>query len=491
MLAEPAYLSRPPWAYTYGPEVADLAALAGFPPDPEQELALDAIFAVDTDGKAVAFESAIIAPRQNLKTGLFKICALGWLFLMDERLVVWSAHEFGTTQEAHRELVELIEGYRPFRKRLLRAPAGNNEVTIELHTRQRVRFKARTATGGRGLGAPRLVLDEAFALSSANLASLLPLMLAQPDPQVVYGSSAGLASSAPLRAVRDRGRPGTDPRLFYMEYCDDLPGGCVLPKCDHMLGTHGCRLDDERRWARANPQMGRRIQVETLRGLRTSLSEEPLSFAREVLGEWDEPDDSDTAPGISMATFAALADMAEPTGKVTYGVATHPEREWSAVCAAWRRQDGGLSGSLVEYREGATWVGPFLAELRSRRPGRVLTDPASDGLVRGAEVLRAPAKAFAVLSDQVAAGSLRHTAEPALMVGVRGSRWQPHGDSRILVPRGSKDISPARALSLALWGQQQNQAGQGLSPSTVGPVPDRVMSGAVSGFGPSTSAGVW
>ena len=111
LLAEPAFCHIPPYDRTDGPEVAELARLAGLPPDPAQELALDAIFA-QKGGRSAAFEVALIASRQNIKTATFKMAALGWLFITGERLVVWSAHEFRTAQEAFRDLEELVTGLR-------------------------------------------------------------------------------------------------------------------------------------------------------------------------------------------------------------------------------------------------------------------------------------------------------------------------------------------------------------------------------------------
>ena len=46
-LVKPAYANFPEFSVTFGPEVCELAALAGLPPDPEQALALDALFALD------------------------------------------------------------------------------------------------------------------------------------------------------------------------------------------------------------------------------------------------------------------------------------------------------------------------------------------------------------------------------------------------------------------------------------------------------------
>ena len=110
-LVAPAYFNHPDYSVTHGPEVCDIATMAGLPPDPEQAMALDALFAIDpTDPyKSAAFEFAIICARQNMKTALFKMASLGWLFHLDQRLVVWSAHEMSTTREAFRDLVNLID----------------------------------------------------------------------------------------------------------------------------------------------------------------------------------------------------------------------------------------------------------------------------------------------------------------------------------------------------------------------------------------------
>ena len=125
LAVDPAFRSVPAFDRTLGPEVADLARLAGFGPDPEQELALDAIFAMDGRGRLTAFEIAVIVARQNMKTALFQMAALGWLFITDQRLIVWSAHEFGTTQEAFRDLDVLITGSDYLRRRVKAIHRGN------------------------------------------------------------------------------------------------------------------------------------------------------------------------------------------------------------------------------------------------------------------------------------------------------------------------------------------------------------------------------
>ncbi len=239
-LVEPAYRSSPSFTRTLGPEVADLAALAGFEPDPEQRLGLDLLFALDEHKRSAAFEFAVVCSRQNLKTGLFKQAALGWLFVTDQDLVVWSAHEFRTAQEAFRDMEILITGCAPLARRVKKISYGNGEEAIELLTGQRLIFKARTKTGGRGLSGDKVVLDEAFALQPAHMGALMPTLSVRPDPQLVYGSSAGLAESAVLRGVRDRGRARSSARLAYLEWCSEAV--CAEPGCEHTLGAPGCAL---------------------------------------------------------------------------------------------------------------------------------------------------------------------------------------------------------------------------------------------------------
>jgi len=450
LLVEPAFRTGPAFTRTLGPEVADLSELAGFPPDPEQRLALDAIFAMRGGTDLVAaFEAAVIAPRQNMKTGLFKMCALGWLFITDQRLIIWSAHEFPTSKEAHRDLVELVEGCDPLRKRIKTIHRTNGDEGIELVTGQRINFRARTKTGGRGLSGDKIVLDEAFALQDSHLGSLIPLLSARADPQVVYGSSAGLATSEVLRGVRDRGRAGTDPSLAYIEWCDDVPGGCETDRCTHALEVPGCRMDDQARWGRANSQMGRRMTVAYLEQERRMLT--PAEFGRERLGWWDESED--VASALDFDTWLALADPnAERGTELVFGVSTAPDRAWTAIAVGWKRPDGATQVMLAAYHAGAAWVPARIVELGARWGGKVLADTAARGLVPDATELSVDdqAQAHNALADALEARTIRHDNEPALNVAVRAARWRPQGNTRVLDRKGSADISPITAAAMCV-----------------------------------------
>ncbi len=464
--SDPAYRWVPSHVKTLGPVVADLAALVGYVPDEDQAAALDAIFAVGPDNKAVALEAAIIAGRQNIKTSTFKMCVLGWLYVTDQRTITWSAHEFPAARDAHRELAELVTGTPSLSRRLKAVHHGAGDQSIEMRTGQRVLFKARTNTGGRGLSGDKMVLDEAFALTDTHIGALFPTLSPREDPQLLYGSSAGLAQSAFLRSVRDRGRTGGDPRLAYIEYTDDLPGDCSEPACDHKVTRQGCRLDDERRWARANPALGRRITYDYVRAERRGMP--AAEFARERLGWWDEGGTPDAGAFPAEDWDACRTSELTMTAPVTFAVEVAEDRSWTAIAVASKAADGTVQVEVGDYAEGVSWVLDRLTELtRRNRRSRVVVQRSSPagslapamrdrGIVTLDPTAADYATACGALHDLVTSAGLRHAGQPELDVAVRHAQTKPAGDAWVWNRRTpTVDISPLVAVTLAAWGASQ------------------------------------
>lgn len=460
VLVEPAYCTHPEYRMTLGPEVADLAAMAGFVPDAEQRLALDLIFAEGPGDRPLTLEFAVCVGRQNLKTGALKMAVLGKLFLLDQRLVVWSAHEFATSAEAFRDLKELIEGCHYLDRRVRSIKGGHGDESIELTTGQRVIFKTRTKSGGRGLSGDTVILDEAMFLAPLHMGALFPTLSARPAPQVLYGGSAGLAESAVWRAVRNRGRAGGDPSLSWLEWCDDIPGECEAPQCQHRLGTPGCRLDDEERWSRANPTLGHRITLGFVRGERRALPVE--EFGRERLGWWDDPgEDVDQL----LADWAACADAASaPTGRPVYGIDVSPGSRSAAIVAAMTRLDGLPHVEVVEHRAGAGWVPGRCAELQVHDPlawvldpggpaGALLPDLAAAGVEPRQLSLRELGQACEATASAVTARGMRHLGDPLMLQAIGGAGRRDIGDGLWAWSRrrSGADICPLYAATEALW----------------------------------------
>lgn len=481
-MVDPAYCWAPDHVATSGPECVEFAESLDIELDLEQKLALDVILAERADGKWAALEAVLVACRQNLKTFVFKPIALFDMFVLDTRLVTWTAHEFNTSREAFIDVKAYCDNYDHLRRRIKKITEANGNEGIELLNGQRLQFRARTKTGGRGLTGDRIFLDEAFALRPPHVGSLIPTLSAksmQGNPQIVYGSSAGNLLSDVLRGLRDRGRgvrgDGARRLLAYLEWCDDpTDGECATPECDHVQGRPGCRLDDPERIRKANPALGRRISLEfimdTERGTLT-----PVEFARERLGWWEDPlDETGFSLDAWMAGAVPLDDKGKPTmalsNPVVLAVDVAPNSASASIAAC------GGPVELIEHRPGTSWVIPRLLELKARHKasaigldatgpaGLLLNDLDRAGLQprddqhkdRPLVLLTGPesAQACGLLIDRVKAGEVRHIPNLLLDLAVAGARRRESGDTwRWSRVNSTVDISPLVAVTVAhfLW----------------------------------------
>lgn len=489
VLVKPAYANFPSYTQTLGPEVCDLATLAGLPPDPEQELALNALFALGPNPMiSAAFEFAVVAARQNLKTALFQMAALGWLFVTDQELVVWSSHEMDTTNEAFENIVNLITDTPALSRRLDpdfgKDPGikrGNGKELIKLRPTaecphgQRLKFKARTHGGARGLTGNKIILDEAYALKKVHMGSLLPTLSAVKDPQVVYGSSACHADSEVLRGVVTRGREGTSPRLGYLEFCAP-ENVCEDEACSHVVGVEGCAMDNIEYVRMANPALERRITVDYILAEREALP--PEEFGRERLGWHDKPD-SATEALIKPDQWKALEDpLSEPLDPVAFGVYVKLDRTASAIGVVGRRADGkfhvgivpAVRGKSIDSLPGTAWIPDRIKELAAQwKPCAVVIDGHSaaaslittiEGL--GVEVVKSNATDLAkacglfydaVMAEPDSAASLRHRAATPLTRSVTSAKKRDLSDAWAWDRKDKdSDITQLMAVTLAMHG---------------------------------------
>jgi hypothetical protein len=468
---------------TFGPEVAELNARAGFAPDPEQELILDATFAILPNGKPAAFEVDMVGPRQNFKTGVLKMIELGWLFVTKERLSIHSAHELSTTEETFRETAALIEDHSFLSRHLLPTrgdrpgiTAANGRWAIELTGDRRLRYRARQATGGRGLSGDKVVLDEFFAVTPAVIGSLYPTLSARPKPQVVSASSAGLLMSDALRDKRDRGRVGLTPNQFYIEYSDprgptaqNPTAGCATPACNHAKTAVGCALDDEDRWAQIMSALGTRVLPETIRSLRQAMP--PEEFAREFLVWWEDPP-IDVASRLFGPHWSkqGIPDAVMPTPRCL-GIAVQMERSHSSIAAVGDYGDDALrvvfpaaSNDLGGRRPGTSWVVDEACDMADRHeipvaiagagPGADLIPALRERLGDRLLVADMPAlkDACAAFYDGVTEShTIFHNDSEELNRSARGAVKRISGD-RFLWGRKESDVDMLEAATLANWG---------------------------------------
>lgn len=459
---QPAHLWVPPHVTTSGPEAADLAESAGLVLDGEQRLAINAILAEQANGYWAAFEAALIAARQNMKTALFLAVALFKLFLLQDRLTVWTAHEFSTAMEAFRDIQTLIDGAPHLSRKVKAINNTNGEEGIELISGARLIFRARSKRAGRGLSGNTVILDEAFALMAAHLGSLLPTLSAVPNSQVLYGSSAGHLNSAILRGIRDRGRAGNAPSLTYAEWCAPL-GGCATENCDHRVGSDGCALDDESKWLLANPTLGRRLAYTAIRAERQALP--PAEFARERMGWWEDPVDGAQSK-VSLEDWGKLVDLASKIeGTVSFALDVTPDRSRASIAAAGRRADQLAHAEVIRNDRGVGWVVEAVDAITERHGTRKValdaTSPAGSLIQaledRGLEVVATSARdlgqACGSFADQIADRTIRHLDQGPLNDALAAASTRDIGDGAWAWARkaSTADISPLVAVTLAAW----------------------------------------
>lgn len=194
----------PPAPSSAADEAIELATSAGLDLDEAQRHVLRGALGVRDDGKWAAFEVAVIEPRQNGKGGIIEARQLAGAFLFAERMITYSAHEFKTAQEMFRRVEMLIEDTPDLDREVIRKVRSTNEMGIELRSRARLRWLARSSGSGRGFTGDCTILDEAMILRRSSVAALLPTMSARPNPQLWYLGSSGDEESVVLGEVRSR-----------------------------------------------------------------------------------------------------------------------------------------------------------------------------------------------------------------------------------------------------------------------------------------------
>lgn len=465
------------YLYTFGPEVADVAASTGLIPDENQQWILDQTFGQLADGRPAAFEVDIIAPRQNIKTASIEMIELGWLYVTEEPLIIHTAHELDATEEAFIDLRARIEETPQLAKYLdptkgeKESPGvftGNGSWEIHLLGGTRLKYKARRKDAGRALTADKLVLDEFFAVQPSMVGSLYPTLTTIPDAQVVGASSAGKLYSHVLREHRKRGRAGSSPRQFYAEWGDpNAWKGCKSKACDHALTAVGCALDDEKRWAQIMPAWGLRVFPETVRAMRQAMP--PLEFAREFMVWWEDPPNDDEGGAIDLAKWNRLHNpAAERPDQATVYITVAPDRSRATIAVAGK---GTKTSRLVMIttKPGWEWVVPALERMRKKQRivGKPALHPKSQAQVL-LPALKAAGLDYKPVADVDVARAtvgflelvhhkrkqLEHLAQPELDAAVRNAITRFSGQLELWDQRDpTVDISPvvAAAGAVDMW----------------------------------------
>lgn len=437
---QPRVSSYPEAISSAGLETVELAASAGLILDEWQCRVLDVALGERPDGKWSAFEVGLIVGRQNGKGAILEARELAGLFLFGEQLILHSAHEFKTAQEAFRRVLGLVQNTPDLEKLVSRVRTSHGEEGIELRSGARLRFVARSTGSGRGFSGDVVILDEAYNLPGQAMGALLPTMAARPNPQVWYTSSAGTEDSEVLARLKERGATGSS-RLAYFEWSADARAS----------------LDDRDAWAQSNPGLGIRILPEFVEAERAALPE--VEFARERMGIWA---DARREAAINAVLWASLVDAdCEARSPVAFAVEINAERTKSSIMAAIKRPDGLVQVESIAYQPGTSWLLDKLKALNvDWQPVGIALNPsaAAGSLIPGLQAAgiepalvsgREEAQACGAFYDAIVDKSIRHGNQTVLNIAVEQATKRPVGDSWVWHRRTAMDISPLNGATLA------------------------------------------
>ena len=423
-----------------------LCSAVGLVLDPWQEHVVRGMLGERLDRRFSAPQVGVVVPRQQGKGVILEARALAGLFLLEERYIIWTAHELKTAQAAFLRLRGWIDGSPELSAMVRQMYTGNTENSIVLNDGRTLRFLARTHGSGRGLTADALILDEAYALKQGELAALMPTIATSENPQTIYTSSAGMPNSEVLASVRERGMNPKTKGLAYFEWSaeDDADP------------------DDMRALAQANPGLGTRLSLDHVASERAAMDDE--TFKRERLGIWAKIGGDSAIPE---ASWAACLDHDSVAGsRVVFAVDVPPARDVATIAAVSERADGVRHVEVVDRRAGVSWVPSRLRELRDRwsplavvldegsAAGALLPDVKREGVRTVPLSMKQYGQACAGVYDAVQQRKLAHTGQVELDDAVASARVRGVGESLWKWDRKNQvsDISPLIAVTHAWHG---------------------------------------
>lgn len=321
-----------PEGYTVD-DAEDALAYAAFyqlEADPWQATTCEAWMRRTREGRWCSSKWSISVPRQNGKNGILEIFEL---YAMAELglAILHTAHEVKTARKAfarlkgffgekandpgakYPELNELVKEIRHV----------NGQEAIILKNGGSIEFIARSKGSGRGFTVDVLVLDEAQELQEIELQALLPVISAAPsgDPVTIYMGTppADIGEHGePFVNTRTKALDGSDVRSAWVEYA--APGDIEDMK-PHELTAY---LDDVDNWYYANPALGIRMNLDTIRSERNTFNDQ--SFARERLNKW--PSDAGKVSPIKQEVWDrfVMTRVPEEWPLAAIGIDMNPER---------------------------------------------------------------------------------------------------------------------------------------------------------------------
>lgn len=485
----PTHRLVPDFDFTRGPDAIEIGEIAGYQLDPYQrEYLNDGLGVVVVPStlhrdrrlveKWAALEVGIELSRQNGKSVAKEVRCIAGIYIFGERRIVYSAHKVETVLDALQRIADALHSDPELKAEVKQVRSGNGKEAIEFYSGQVIRFRTRTAGGGRGLDGDCVVLDESQALVDDHIGALMPLVSARPNPQLWYGGSAGGKHST-VQASLVRNCLERKSGLVYWRFVADETDPPGSPQT----------------WAKVNPAVGRRMTLGAIEAEYNRMSR--VRFGMERLGIGDYP----RAEGEDWVIPRRRWETAEDTdSKMVGSVAFAVEVSWDMLrasigVAGWRR-DGSRHLEVIANEQGTGWVAADLKAYLTKHenlgvvldpggPANVLIGPLRDvgistdaenlTLLKSGDLTQAYGGLYTgMMSPQP---TYRHTGSSVLTGALADASTRKVGGSTTWKRAGEADVSPLLAVTWAAHALSVLERPQAPPPS---PLPVNASTGAAA-----------
>jgi Phage Terminase len=467
---------------TWGPETVELALIAGIACLPWQEMVLTDMLTERADGTWAAREAGVTVGRQNGKSVLALVRVLAGLYVLEEELIVYTAHQLRTAEEIFGRLTDKVERIPELRKRYVKTIRRADKLGIELHSpKQRLTVAARSKESIRGFSADVIILDEAqMGLNEDDMAALGPTQRTRPNPQTIVMGTPPLGPGTWWGRFRRRALAG-DPDISWHGW---------TPRPRREDETLEQWRTDREVWAQTHPAFGVLVNERAITHDKKTLGDK---FDQECLCLFpDEPEDRGWEVFTEGQWLAACDPESLIEGPFALAVESSHDLQWLSIGAAGRTAEGLRHLELVDRFPSDTgklvgWLKKRLAD-PAKRPSVVAIDPAGPAGYLIPEVEKhCQLEVFKPLGRDVAAacgsvyvgisgreGAARDVrvctspppwVEPrdrdekkavelaeALYAAARKAVWRDRGDAKVFdrrVEDATDDVGPLLAVTLA------------------------------------------
>lgn len=446
----------------YCDEICELGGLVMFD---WQVGVVDSWLGRDELGKWSSPTGGLSVPRQNGKSlGTVQARSNYGMIALSEK-VIYTAHLQKTATETFESMAAFFESKKMSRHvKDIKAALGREQIILK--NGGRIKFLARTRSGGRGQHGDLLVFDEAQELDDAQQSSFLPAISASSNPQTIYVGTPPdeNAVGTVFKRIRRDAVCGKSKKTSWDEWSvPDIPDD----------------PNDRRIWAATNPSLGITIQPSTIATEVEQMERDTL--ARERFGWWS-PDDA-AEKLVDADDWAMLETDSPPDGKIAYGVKFGIDGATVSLAVAVKPKAGPCHVELVHRAptsSGAKWLANWIRKRRDKAAVVVIDgvgnaislsnmlmskDEEYEGMPLAPKAVRVAAPkdvsaAAAGLLDDIADEAVTHFGQLQLTESVvnakkrrigAGGNWGWGGD----------DPTPVEAASLALYGVKTTKRSPG------------------------------